>query len=85
MAELCFMTAMAAVQQARLLVSVNTCRCTTSAFVMFFTMVLGTVAFFNCFVHLVHSFLRGSDISVVHPFILSHTSVYPLSLNSSQR
>ena len=79
MAELCPMTAMAAAQQARLLASANTGntgRCTASAFVMFLTMVLGTVTFFSCFVHLVHSFLRGSDISVVHPFFSSHASLY---------
>lgn len=75
-AELCSKTAMTAVQQARLHASANTCRCTASSFVMFLTMVLGMVTFFNCFVHLVHSFLRGSDISVVHPFFSSHASLY---------
>ena len=84
MAELCYTTAMATAQQARLLASVNTCSCTACAFVMFLTMVLGTVTFFNCFVHFVHSFLRGYNISVVDPFFSSHASVYPLSLHSSR-
>ena len=78
-------TAMAAAQQTRLLASTNTCRCTASAFVTFLIMLLGTVTFFNCFVYLVHSFLRGSDLRVPTFLLITRLSVYPLSLHHSRR
>ena len=75
MPSLCSTTAMAAAQQARLLASANMCKCTVLVFVTFLMMLLGTVTLFNCFVHLVHCFFRGSEISPFHPFFSSHASL----------